>query len=121
MNENSLIEVKENIFTKIRNFFKKIFQKENKKTQKKAIVNNEQFKDTKKQSEKEEFFDLYKEVKEGNIDLYSLENSKLQMLYKLLEQECNLKEKRLKDTKDEIEVHKKNIMIYNNVKLQEKI
>ena len=33
----------------------------------------------------------------------------------MLEEECKLKEMRLKNTRDEIEIHRKNVMGYKNI------
>lgn len=65
--------------------------------------------------DKKEFFDLYKKIKNGEINMFSVEVEKLERVYQILEEECRLKEYRLKNTLDQIEIHRKNIMCYKNI------
>lgn len=115
MNSKELIAVKQNIFTKIKNFFKKIFARNNKDT----IINsnnttlNQDLSTT--NSQKEQFFDLYRKIKTGDANVFNEDIDKLQRICQILEEECKLKEARLKNTKDEIEIHRKNIMCYKNI------
>lgn len=115
MNGKELIETKQKIFTKIRNFFKSIFARKNKVivpnsnnnllTQNSSINNNP----------KEQFFKLYNDIKNGKINVFSLDIDKLQKICHMLEEECKLKEMKLKNTKEDIEIHKKNIMCYKSI------
>jgi hypothetical protein len=117
MNKNSLIEIKESIFTKIRNFFRNIIKKNN--AEKNTLFTNNVSTGNsnieKQVDNKKEFFNLYNKIKYGEISAFSVELEKLEKVCKMLEEECNLKEKRLKNTKEEIEIHKKNIMCYKNI------
>ena len=115
MNNKELIEVRQNIFTKIKNFLKKIFIKNHKETiQSSNSTVSTQYSSIDK-NEKEQFFDLYKKIKTGNVNVFNVDIDKLQKVCKILEEECKLKEMRLKNTKDEIDIHKKNVMCYKNI------
>lgn len=115
MNNKELIEVKQNIFTKIKNFFKNIFAKNNKET---GINSNgtiaTQYSST-GNNQKEKFFDLYNKIKAGNVNVFNVDIDKLQKVCQMLEEECKLKEIRLKNTRDEINIHRKNVMCYKNI------
>ena len=115
MNNMELMEVRQNIFTKIKNFFKKIFIRNHKEiipnanstvlTQYSSSDNNQ----------KEQFFDLYKKIKTGNVNVFNVDIDKLQKVCQMLEEECKLKEMRLKNTKDEIDIHRRNVMCYKSI------
>ena len=70
MNSKELIEVRQNIFTKIKNFFKNIFVRKHKE----VIPNTNSTASIKysstDNSQKEQFFDLYKKIKTGNVNVF---------------------------------------------------
>lgn len=112
MNNNGLIEYKENFITKIRNFFLKLFKK-NKIIQEQPqeqtnvnIQNNKaNFAETiaiKKDEEKEKLMQLQRDYKDGNIledDIPHDEKEKLVELYK----------KQNEEMKNKIELEQKEI------------
>lgn len=112
MNNNGLIEYKENFITKIRNFFFKLFKK-NKIIQEQPqeqtnvnIQNNKaNFVETiaiKKDEEKEKLIQLQRDYKDGNIledDIPQNEKEKLVELYK----------KQNEEMKNKIELEQKEI------------
>lgn len=99
MNNNQLIERKENIFAKIKNFFKNLFFKKNKNEVFNTVTQNiEETREPKSTSkkyetDKKEFFELYENSKKGEIDLLSLPPETLKKMCALLEEEIKLKEK----------------------------
>lgn len=95
MNNKGLIEYKENFFTKIRNFFFKLFKKSKAIQEQPQIQNNMNIQDNKsnfletivvKKNEKEEkLIQLQRDYKDGNIledDIPHNEKEKLVKLYK---------------------------------------
>ena len=99
MNNNQLIERKENIFTKIKKFFKNLlFKKEENKLINTATQSIEKTKVKKSVSEnyetdKKDFLELYEKSKKGEIDLLSLPPETLKKMCSLLEEEIKIKEK----------------------------
>lgn len=99
MNNNQLIERKENIFAKIKNFFKNLFFKKNRKEVFNTVTQNiEETREPKSTSkkyetDKKEFFELYENSKKGEIDLLSLPPETLKKMCALLEEEIKMKEK----------------------------
>lgn len=61
-------------------------------------------------SQKEQFFDLYNNIKNGKVNVFNVDIDKLQKICQMLE-ECKLKEMRLKNTRDDIEIHKKMLCV----------
>lgn len=114
MNGNELIEVKQNLFTKMKNFFRKIFARNYKKETINENNTITQYSVTKNDS-KEQFFELYNKIKKGEISTFSIDIDNLQKICQMLEEECKLKEMRLKNTRDEIEIHRNNIMCYKGI------
>lgn len=66
-------------------------------------------------NQKKLFFDLYKKIKCGEVNVFDVDIDKLQKICQMLEEECKLKEAKLKNTRDEIEIHRKNITYYKNI------
>ena len=64
---------------------------------------------------KEEFFNLYNNINNGKISVFNVDIDNLQKICQILEEECKLKETKLQNTKDNIEIHKRNIMYYKNI------
>lgn len=99
MNNNQLIERKENIFAKMKNFFKNLFFKKNKSEVFDTVTQNikeaREPKSTSKkyETDKKEFFELYENSKKGEIDLLSLPPETLKKMCALLEEEIKMKEK----------------------------
>ncbi len=104
MNNKGLIEYKENFFTKIRNFFFKLFKKSKAIQEPPQIQNNINIQDNKsnfvetivvKKDEKEEkLIQLQRDYKDGNIledDIPHNEKQKLVELYKKQNQEMKNK------------------------------
>ena len=97
MNNKQLIESKENIFTKIRNFFKKLFFKEEKYNNIDSVSQNIQ--ETKNdnienyETDKKDFLELYEKSKKGEVDLLSLSPDTLKKMCALLEEEIKIKER----------------------------
>ena len=94
---NKLIERKENIFTKIRNFFKGLFYKKEKFNDANlASQNIEEIEKTdteKYETDKREFLDLYENAKQGKVDMLSLSSDTLEKMCELLEEEIKIKER----------------------------
>lgn len=97
MNNNQLIERKESIFTKIKNFFLRKFGSKNKSANENIVVQN--VTETKEnnvktyEDDKKEFLQLYEDSKNGKIDLLSLSPEILEKMCILLEEEIKIKEK----------------------------
>jgi len=96
-NDVSLVCVKENLFVKIRKFFKNLFRKEVKKSDK---VNNEEIivneLDVVQSKTKEDIMNIYSKAKKGEYDLENLEVEEIHMLNDLIEEEIKLKAEKLK-------------------------
>ena len=115
MNSKEITKIKQNFFTKIKDFFKRIFSKKHKDIMLNAsntvstpnLLTND--------SQKEQFFDLYNNIKNGKVNVFNVDINKLQKVCQMLEEECKFKEMRLKNTKEDIENHRKNIMYYKNI------
>ena len=115
MNSKEPIKIKQNIFTKIRDFFRCIFVKKHKNLMLNASNTVPTQNSSINNSQKEQFFDLYNNIKNGKVDVFNVDIDKLQKICQILEEECKLKEARLKNTRDDIEIHKKNVMCYKNI------
>ena len=114
-NNTSLVEVKPNIFTKMKNFFKKLFFKQEKKvevTERIAIVGEE----SKSQDSKKDFFKLYKQVRQGNVDLYSLETEELKKIKALMDEELRMRKEKLNQIITEVKMCEFKLKSYNNTK-----
>lgn len=115
MNCKEQIKTKQNIFASIKEFFRNIFARK----QKKLMLNESNTLSTqnlsKNNSSKEQFFDLYNNLKEGKVNVFNTDIDKLQKICQMLEEECKLKEMRLKNTREDIEIHRKNAMCYKNI------
>ena len=103
MNNKQLIEYKENIFTKIKNFFKNIFRKKqvNSNIEKTAIIPEEIKKENYK-IDKKEFMDIYEKSKTGDIDLFTIPVDKLEKMCILLEEEIKIKERNLDEKRNKL-------------------
>lgn len=99
MNNNQLMEVKNNIFTKIKNFFKKIF------TEKKQLPDEI----TKNSAEnKREFFEQYNKIKKGEIDIFSIDPDEVEKMCIILEEENKIQEQQLSAKLNQLaEINKK--------------
>ncbi len=115
MNGKELIKRKQNIFTKIKLFFRNIFVKKHKDVMLNAGNTDSNQKSSINNKQKEQFFNLYNDIKNGNVNVFNVDIDKLEKICQMLEEECNLKEKKLKNTRDNIETHKKNIACYKNI------
>jgi len=115
MNNNELIEIKQNLFTKIKNFFRNIFVRNYKKETINADNNTSNQYSSTTNNQKEQFFELYKKIKHGDVNVFNVDIDKLQKICQMLEEECKLKEMRIKNTRDEIDIHRKNVMCYKNI------
>ncbi len=96
MSNNQLIEHKENIFTKIKNFFSKLSYKKEENNINPVSQNIEESKETNiknYETEKKEFLKLYEDSKKGKVDLLSLSPETLKKMCTLLEEEIKIKEK----------------------------
>ena len=89
--------MKDNIFTKIMNFFKRIFNNQDKLLQsgksEETTLNKTQTESEK--LDKKEFFEIYEKLKKGDVDILSMDPDKSEKMCKLLEEEIKLKEKLL--------------------------
>ena len=115
MNSKELIKVKQNIFTKIKDFFRSIFVRKHKDVMLNASNTISNQHSSINNSQKEQFFDLYNNIKNGKVNVFNVDIDKLQKICQMLEEECKLKEMRLKNTRDDIEIHRKNVMCYKNI------
>lgn len=97
MNNNELIVIKENGFTRFFRLLKNIFNKDI-KNQGKNI------------SKKDAFLSLYKDVKKGKVDLSKLDESELDDLRVFLEEEILLKQDKLENIEKEINVLSSNLV-----------
>ena len=92
---NQLVECKENIFTKIKNFFKGLFfRKEDKKyiSQTSPNINGTEKNGMREDKiDKRSFLELYEKSKKGEVDLFSLSPEKLEKMCELLEEEIKIK------------------------------
>ena len=97
MRNDQLIVHKENIFTKIKKFFKGLFfKKEEPNYIESASQNKEEIKkiDTEQyEIDKKEFLELYENSKKGEVDLLSLSPETLKKMCTLIEEEIRIKEK----------------------------
>ena len=97
MSNNQLIKRKENIFTKIKNFFNGLFLKKEEYNYTNSIAQN--IEEVKKpdideyETDKKEFLELYENSKKGEVDLLSLSPEKLKKMCELLEEEIKMKER----------------------------
>ena len=96
MNNNQLIERKENIFTKIKNFFRGLFSKKKEYNCTNSIAQNIQETEPnniEKVKVMENSRRLYEKSKKGEVDLLSLSPDTLKKMCALLEEEIKMKEK----------------------------
>ena len=97
MNNNQLIERKENIFTKIKNFFRGLFSKKKEYNCTNSIAQNIQETEPNNieqyETDKKEFLEIYEKSKKGEVDLLSLSPDALKKMCALLEEEIKMKEK----------------------------
>ena len=97
MSNNQLIERKENIFKKIKNFFKGFFFKKEEYNYTNPVSQNiEKVKNPdidKYATDKKEFLELYENSKKGEVDLLSLSPDTLKKMCALLEEEIKMKER----------------------------
>lgn len=89
MQENkSITTVKDNIFTKTRNFIKRLFTNKE--------IKNDVIKETPMDRRtKEELIEIYAKAKRGKYDLNSLDIEDIRMLNKMIETEIEIKTKKL--------------------------
>lgn len=93
MQENkSITTVKDNIFTKTRNFIKRLFTN---KEIKNDVINETPIDKTMNIRTKEELMDIYAKAKKGKYDLNSLDIEDIRMLNKMIETEIEIKTKKL--------------------------
>lgn len=97
MNNNELMVVKENVFTR---FFRVLKSKFSKNTKKKE----------KSMDSKGTFLSLYKDVKKGNVDLSKLKETELEQLRVFLEEEILLKQDKLDSIENEINMLNSNLV-----------
>lgn len=107
MSNKELIIVKENVFTKIVKFFKRLFKK-NRNAIEVDIVNNENIEKIKEEKiqkyeeDKKHFLQLYDQVKKGEVDLLSLEQEQLKRICVLLEEEIKIEDSIIEKTKEKL-------------------
>ena len=89
MTSSSLMCVKENPWTKVMNFFKKVFKKDkiNKEQEKEVLVAQVRT--------KEELMQIYNKAKKNEYDISHLELEEIKMLNELIEEEIKLKTEKL--------------------------
>lgn len=85
-----------NIFIKIKKFFKNLFNK----TKALPLAENIEYKEEKVIAEsnklsKEQFFDLYEKLKKGDVDIFTIDPDEVEKMCILLEEETKFKEKLL--------------------------
>lgn len=115
MNRSELIETKQNFITKIKMFFRKVFVR-NYKNETINVNNNTLIKKSSiNDNQKEQFFDLYNKIKHGEVNAFDVDANKLKKICRMLEEECKLKEMKLKNTREEIEIHRQNVMCYKKI------
>lgn len=90
MKNTYLVEKKEGIFSKIKRFFQRIFIKE-----KLLPEHNEEQTQNVKKLNKEEFMDLYRKVKNEEIDYTTLDEDTIDMLCELLKEEILIRAERI--------------------------
>lgn len=97
MSKNQLVECKENIFTKIKNFLRrKFFKKEDYKyvdSVSHSIKETKQNNIESYEMDKKDFLELYEKSKKGEVDLLSLAPETLKKMCALLEEEIKIKER----------------------------
>lgn len=100
---NQLIKTNENIFTKIRNFFKKNLYKikDNSKDNVKTIEKEDiKEKEKDKNIDKSEFMDLYNKMKNGEVLLALLDEETLSNMCKLIKEEIKLTQNQINNLKN---------------------
>ena len=118
MNHNLPTEQKQSFLHKVIIFFKKIFfEKYNKKLEKSKNIQidiNETSSNTvQKEMSKKEFFDLYEKAKDGEVDLYDIDNENLMKMCKIIEEEIRIVDREILDTRGKIKEIKYKIESYN--------
>ena len=119
MSNKQLVEYKENIFTRIRNFFKRIFSKKSKQRVEDIVVQNsieaEHVAEPKEEvneeykTNKKEFFDIYEKSKKGEVDLFSLSAETLEKMCTLIEEEIRIKKRNNEIKRKKLEEYKEKI------------
>jgi len=105
-----LIEYKENIFSKIRRFILKIFKKkENAPSSKRDTMTLEQY-----EEEKREILELYKKIKENQIDIMEISQDKALKINELYKAEIKIKNKRLEQITTERKISEYNTNKYRD-------
>ena len=107
--EKQMIEYKPNWWNK---FKQKLFNFLKIKTQKPINTEQETSQDPKTMP-KEEFMEIYKGVKEGTVDMKTLDNKTLERIMILLNEEINLTYNMLKDNLNKIDLSLINMKMYN--------
>lgn len=98
---------RKSIWEKIKNFFSNIFKKEKIE----ALPEPEEQPKIKMKS-KEEFLELYKKIKEDQVDIKTLSREDLIMFIKLGTEELKFLDKRIESEKTECNMYQKEIEFY---------
>lgn len=91
------------VWMRIKSFFKNLFTPQKKlpiaecKKAKEEIVESKG-----KKLEKGQFFEVYEKLKKGEMDVFSIDPDELEKMCMLLEEEIQLKEKRVEEKKNKI-------------------
>ena len=86
-----------NIFSKIKNFFKNLFNNKKKLPTAEYIESKENIVEDNESTKlnKEQFLDLYERLKQGDVDIFTIDPDEVEKMCMLLEEEIKLKEKQL--------------------------
>jgi len=105
--EKSLIK-RDTIILKIKNKFFEIMRKIFKKTK----VEEAKEKETKKKIDKERIMKLYKDTKNGSVDMNSLSEEEIKMLIKLADEEINILKYKIENEITETKITERRIEYY---------
>lgn len=110
------------IFEKIKRYFKRIFNRQNTKLIEESTINNvnkdinnDEFIDEKKK-QKEEFFTLYNNVKNGTINVNNLMINDLIKVQFMMQKEIGILDEKINQKENEVNVQNTEINILNREK-----
>lgn len=84
------------IFTKIKNFFRNIFNKQKRLTAAEVIeTTKEVTQDAPMSLNKEQFLSLYEKLKKGDVDIFSIDPDEVEKMCMLLDEEIKIKQNKL--------------------------
>ena len=105
-----LIEYKENIFNKIRKFILNLFKKKDVvQSPRKDTITLEQY-----EEEKKEIWELYKKIKENQIDIMEISQDKALKINELYKAEIKIKNERLEQITTERKISEYNTNKYRD-------